>query len=341
VQERTRVAHRIDELAGQLSEGEQEARRASLVSHAASTELAVAEAARHAAGAELAATEDRAGRALAAAGFRDEREVRAAVLDPSRSDDIDRRGRRWREDHAVAVARVADLEHQVGADEVAPEQMTAAVAEAEAARDELRRLLSEHGSLERERLDVEQRIVRAAELRDQLAEHEATHATYDQLASDLRTDQLQAFLLEGTFREIVAGASVRLLELSSGRYALDYANDDFYVVDHDNARERRRADTLSGGETFLAALSLALQLSDQVQRVSGAARLDSLFIDEGFGTLDRETLATVGDAIQQLGRGHRLVGIITHVQELTAVLPSRIDVRPGPDGSKIEVVSEA
>jgi exonuclease SbcC len=118
-------------------------------------------------------------------------------------------------------------------------------------------------------------------------------------------------------------------------------HDDFFVVDHDNGRERRRADTLSGGETFLTSLALALQLSEQVQRAAGAVRLDSLFIDEGFGTLDADTLATVSDAILQLGRGHRMVGIITHVQELTAALPARIEVVRGADGSKIGVVSDA
>ncbi len=191
-----------------------------------------------------------------------------------------------------------------------------------------------------ERCDVEARIARAASLREQLSRATAERATYEQLAADLRTDQLQAYLLEGTFREIVQGASVRLLELSSGRYTLDYTHGDFFVIDHDNARERRRADTLSGGETFLTSLALALQLSEQIQRAAGAVRLDSLFIDEGFGTLDPETLATVSDAIQQLGRGHRMVGIITHVQDLTSALPARIDVVRGPDGSKVKVVSE-
>ncbi|HEX7839581.1 MAG TPA: SbcC/MukB-like Walker B domain-containing protein, partial [Kofleriaceae bacterium] len=189
--------------------------------------------------------------------------------------------------------------------------------------------------------DLQTRIARATALRDQLARARTEHAIHDQIAADLRTDQLQAYLLEGTFREIVQGASVRLRELSAGRYTLDYAHDDFFVVDHDNARERRRADTLSGGETFLASLALALQLSEQVQRAAGAVRLDSLFIDEGFGTLDPETLATVSDAIQQLGRGHRMVGIITHVQDLTSALPARIDVIRGPDGSKVQIISEA
>jgi hypothetical protein len=186
--------------------------------------------------------------------------------------------------------------------------------------------------------EVERRVVANASLRvvGRLDAAEAERGEYGWLTRVAR--QRAAMLQPGSM--IVQGASVRLLELSSGRYTLDCAHDDFFVIDHDNARERRRADTLSGGETFLTSLALALQLSEQIQRAAGAVRLDSLFIDEGFGTLDPETLVTVSDAIQQLGRGHRMVGIITHVQDLTATLPARIEVVRGPDGSKVKVVSE-
>ena len=262
------------------------------------------------------------------------------MLSAAQRAEIERRERTWRSEHAVVTTRVAELEQAVGSEEIDVAALTAAREHAAVARDQHAALLAEQGRLGGERRDVEARIARAASLREQLARAAAERTTYEQLAADLRTDQLQAYLLEGTFREIVEGASVRLRELSSGRYTLDYAHDDFFVIDHDNARERRRADTLSGGETFLTSLALALQLSEQIQRAAGAVRLDSLFIDEGFGTLDPETLATVSDAIQQLGRGHRMVGIITHVQELTAALPARIEVVRGPDGSKVKVVSE-
>ena len=88
---------------------------------------------------------------------------------------------------------------------------------------------------------------------------------------------------------------------------LEVVDSDFLVVDHDNARERRSADTLSGGETFLASLALALELSQQVQRAAGAVLLDSLFIDEGFGTLDPETLEMATEAIESLPVGGRMV----------------------------------
>ena len=308
---------------------------------ARATELAVADAASKIAASEAAGTQARSAAVLRDARFATEQAARSAVLAAKQSDDIARRARAWHSEHAIATSRVRELERVAGSQDVAPEALAAARSDLDTARERHRTLLEEQGRLRGERGDVESRVAKAVVLRDQLVRARAEHAIYDRLASDLRTDQLQAYLLEGTFREIVQGASVRLLELSSGRYALDYAHNDFFVIDHDNARERRRVDTLSGGETFLTALALALQLSEQVQRAAGAVRLDSLFIDEGFGTLDADTLATVSDAILQLGRGHRMVGIITHVQELTAALPARIEVVRGADGSKIGVVSDA
>jgi DNA repair protein SbcC/Rad50 len=97
----------------------------------------------------------------------------------------------------------------------------------------------------------------------------------------------------------------------------------------------RSADTLSGGETFLASLALALQLSEQVQRAAGATRLDSLFIDEGFGTLDPEALDAAAGAIESLPVGGRMVGIISHIDELSFRLPARVRVSKTPEGSRL------
>jgi exonuclease SbcC len=99
----------------------------------------------------------------------------------------------------------------------------------------------------------------------------------------------------------------------------------------------RSADTLSGGETFLASLALALQLSEQVQHAAGATMLDSLFIDEGFGTLDPEALVAAASAIESLPVGGRMVGIITHIEELSSRLPARVKLGKTSGGSRMTV----
>lgn len=95
----------------------------------------------------------------------------------------------------------------------------------------------------------------------------------------------------------------------------------------------RNVNTLSGGELFLASLSLAFGLSDTVQSYSGAVRLDSLFIDEGFGSLDQETLDTAMNALLRLQKSGRTVGIISHVTELQNVIKKQLVVSRLPDGT--------
>ncbi len=106
---------------------------------------------------------------------------------------------------------------------------------------------------------------------------------------------------------------------------------DFFVVDGWNGDSVRSVRTLSGGETFLASLALALALAESLATLSSGDRareaLESLFLDEGFGTLDAETLDTVVSALDALHGGQRMVGIVTHVRELAERLPARLEVR--------------
>ncbi len=181
-------------------------------------------------------------------------------------------------------------------------------------------------------------LQKAVEARTALTvERDAIRAVLDvtaEMAADLKGDRFQAYLLEEAFNALVAGASVRMRAISN-RYTLEWKDSEFYVVDHDNAGERRRADTLSGGETFMAALCLALQLSDEVLRTSGALQMDSLFIDEGFGTLDTESLSEVTDAIEALGQdGDRLIGVISHRADLTDRMPGCIRIDKGAGESR-------
>ena len=184
------------------------------------------------------------------------------------------------------------------------------------------------------------RALDAAALQVQLTAARQSYEVYARLSTDLKADAFQAWLLRESFDRLVAGASTRLMELS-GRYTLQWLDDEFVVVDHDNAQERRAADTLSGGETFLASLALALELSEQVQRAAGAVRLDSLFIDEGFGTLDAAAQDIVASAIESLQVSGRMVGIITHVRELTDRMPASVVIDKRADGSRWAIRTSA
>ena len=134
-------------------------------------------------------------------------------------------------------------------------------------------------------------------------------------------------------------ASATLYELSSGQYSLrSSAEDEFVVVDHRNADETRSVRTLSGGETFQASLALALALSDQLAELSaaGGAKLDAIFLDEGFGTLDADTLETVAGTIESLGTSGRMVGIVTHVPALAERVPVRFRVSRTERGAQVD-----
>jgi exonuclease SbcC len=126
----------------------------------------------------------------------------------------------------------------------------------------------------------------------------------------------------------VEQASTNLAGLSEGQFDLAHEDGEFFVIDHADADSRRSVRTLSGGETFQASLALALALSEQMTALAaaGAARLDSIFLDEGFGTLDPDTLDVVATTLETLAHGDRMVGVVTHVAALAERVPVRFRV---------------
>lgn len=164
--------------------------------------------------------------------------------------------------------------------------------------------------------------------------------------------ELETFIQMTYFDRIILRANRRLLTMSSGQYELkrrqegenrkEKAGLDLNVIDHYNGSERS-VKTLSGGESFQASLSLALGLSDEIQSYAGGIRLDSMFVDEGFGSLDEEALSQAMKALVQLTEGKRLVGIISHVSELKDKIDKKIIVtkRRDRDGIGSHVTVEA
>lgn len=147
--------------------------------------------------------------------------------------------------------------------------------------------------------------------------------------------ELETYIQMAYFDRIIRRANLRLMMMSSGQYELKReegtesrqgkAGLELGVIDHYNASQRS-VKTLSGGESFQASLSLALGLSDEIQSYAGGIKMDSMFIDEGFGSLDEEALSQAMRALVQLTEGSRLVGIISHVSELKEQIEKKIVV---------------
>jgi exonuclease SbcC len=157
---------------------------------------------------------------------------------------------------------------------------------------------------------------------------------------------LSSFVLAARLEEVAAAASERLLTMTAGRYSLVHSDarkgnakaglsllacDAWTGIDRDTA-------TLSGGETFLASLALALGLADVVTAESAGTRMEALFVDEGFGTLDEDTLDEVMNVLDGLRAGGRIVGIVSHVSELRQRIPAQVHVRKGRTGSHVSII---
>ncbi len=159
---------------------------------------------------------------------------------------------------------------------------------------------------------------------------------------------LETYVQAAYFDRIIAKANTRLMVMSGGQYELkrkrsaadkkSQAGLDLDIVDHFSA-STRDVRSLSGGESFKAALSLALGLSDEIQASAGGIRLDSMFVDEGFGSLDKDSVEQALKALSDLTEGDRLIGIISHVEQLRRI-DKQIVVTKDPDkGSQVEIIA--
>jgi exonuclease SbcC len=286
---------------------------------------------------EAAARRDRRDQEIAHAGFADEAAVQDALLDAATSNELNQHVRNHDQATHAVNERIKILRQELEDIRVSDAELAAAEKFARDLNDEVEKQNGEQKSLGDQIETMSKRLQRSKRMGEALAADEGALRIYSQLAGDLKSDKFQAYVLEEVFTELVRGASARLLSLTGERYSLRFQDGEILVVDNDNAGETRISDTLSGGETFLASLSLALELSDQVQRTAGAVQLDSLFIDEGFGTLDPDTLSLVSETIQNLRVGGRMVGIITHLPDLRDEFAQQIIVTKHQGYSTVEV----
>src|SRR5262245_6953826 len=278
-------------------------------------------------------------------------EAREAVVEPAAQAALAAEAESWtgalaRLEAAAQVGDLAGLDPGRAAEVHAQaETAEAALTRAEEAEQEVR-VAHESGKAKAERLRERLAEVRKAEDHlDRLAEETEPVIRLAGLAKGTeghRRVSLTTYVLRHWFSQVVAAANVRLAAMSSGRYELrrtdeggtrrERAGLTLAVTDRHTGADRGPA-SLSGGETFYTSLALALGLADVVRAEAGEVDRDTLFIDEGFGSLDAATLDEVMAVIDDLRDRGRVVGIVSHVPDLKDRVPERLEVRRLPDGS--------
>ncbi|MFH9753218.1 AAA family ATPase [Streptomyces griseus] len=284
------------------------------------------------------------------AGFDTPEAAAATLLDASAQRELQHRIDAWQAEAAAVAERRGERDAREAAEQD-PAQPAAAQRGFEAAERLLRAAYSARAAAE-ERCAELSRLSREAA--DEVRRLGPVRQEYDRIArlaglaagtsaDNERKMRLEAYVLAARLEQVAAAATARLLQMSSGRYTLVHSDArtggrraglGLHVVDAWTGSERDTA-TLSGGETFFASLALALGLADVVTEEAGGVRLDTLFIDEGFGSLDDQTLDEVLDVLDSLRERDRSVGIVSHVADLRRRIPVRLEVVKERQGSSV------
>lgn len=289
------------------------------------------------------------------AGFSGEEEYRRAILEEKERERLSDEIARYERELAVASAELKRCGEELG---------KASGEEEEPLREEERRLLAERReagarlrelssiSLENEKAfaAVKELLAERKTLREEYQVVNLLSSTADGRVSGTARLDFQTYVQRQYFARMIRAANRRLKRMTGGRFVLrcrelealggrgEAGLDlDVYSAETDSVRDIK---TLSGGESFLAALSMALGMADVIQDTAGSVELDALFIDEGFGSLDDEARARAVGALKELSGGKRMIGIISHVAELKEQIGKRIVVKKGQEGSFVRVERE-
>ena len=289
--------------------------------------------------------------------------VRAAVRTPERIDALEQAVAAYELEHARLLEgfgreAIVAVAARVAAGEQAPDDLQGVREQVEQLRAAVHRLTLREGERESvlrslQALRGEYAAFRAKTAqrydRAQMLANLAAAARGDTLGGYEHQVDLVSYVLGAEFERILHSASLHLDRMSEGRYGMVFSDHrakgsrsggglNLEITDTWTG-EPREASSLSGGESFLASLSLALGLAEVVQANNGGIELDTLFIDEGFGTLDAETLDMVMGTIESLRDSGRTIGLISHVEEMKNRIPAQIVVEKGQNGSSVRVNS--
>ncbi|MFD5395799.1 AAA family ATPase [Streptomyces sp. NPDC127097] len=285
------------------------------------------------------------------AGFDSPQAAAEALLQDDAWRALQRRLDEWQAESAAVEAELADPEAAAAA-ALPPADPAAAQSAHQAAAARLRTASTTHAAARERCAELDRLSARAEADARALAPLRAAHDRIARLAGlaagtsseNGRRMRLESYVLAARLEQVAAAASARLHRMSAGRYTLVHSDEraggarrsglGLHVIDAWTGHERDTS-SLSGGETFFASLALALGLADVVTDEAGGTRLDTLFIDEGFGSLDEQTLDEVLDVLDSLRERDRSVGIVSHVADLKARIPAQLEVVKDRSGSTV------
>ncbi len=319
----------------------------------AQVQLARCEAAQAAAHSALASADteflelrDRFKERLTASEFTTQNDFLAALRPESKRRELQQTITTYEQNLAAATDRLQRAQAAVDG-KTAPD-LDAVLAAEQHASQHYNGLTAQSAVAARERAELERQQQQLLQLEEKMTDLQEAYQTAAAVAETARGNNtarltFSAFVLQAILDDVLQAANLRLTSMSRGRYSLSRTGD---VLDarRENGLNievtdsftgvARPVKTLSGGEIFLASLSLALGLSDVVQAYAGGIHLDTILVDEGFGTLDTEALDMAIRTLTDLQKGGRLVGIISHVGELRERISARLEVIPGQRGSR-------
>jgi len=283
--------------------------------------------------------------ALAKAEFPDEAAFQAAVRDEDQINALDQSLREGEQKFSAAKDRLARATET--AKDLLPADVTALELTHQKAQAAFEQATQQKGALDRESETLSDLYQRFQEREEKLQQLRSRYSALGDIAKKANGDNplrltFQRFVLAAFLDNVLELASVSLRKMSKGRYHLRRAEEsqdkrsagglDLVVFDAQTGVERA-VSTLSGGESFLASLALALGLAEVVQHYAGGIKLDAIFIDEGFGTLDADALDLAISTLLELRHGGRMVGVISHVTELRERIQTQLEIQTTRQGS--------
>ncbi|MEC3665688.1 exonuclease subunit SbcC [Bacillus velezensis] len=267
-------------------------------------------------------------------GFADPDQVKKSLLPQGRAEEMKKEIDEFLDTSKQLSANISRVTDKLAERRISEEEWTASVSLLKQAEAESGAAMEEKGAQAKAFAVMQKQHKRFKEIEAELKSWQTQIDRLDKLQSVCKGNTFVEFLAEEQLESVARDASARLGALTRQRYAILVDSEGGFVMRDDaNGGVKRPVSSLSGGETFLTSLSLALALSAQIQ-LRGQYPLQFFFLDEGFGTLDQGLLDTVVTALEKLQSDNLSVGVISHVQELRARLPKKLIVHPSEPGGK-------